>query len=446
MAMIPNRASAGTQAPERECRRERAFDRFRSRAVGRTSHALAIRGRTRALWPFVVVTVLVLGVDPAIAQHTRAATIREQQADKRRVVAPPSSNRAEIIIDRLEGWGFFTGELRGFYPWLGTVFPGGGVAVGAGVRKPLGDDGAINVFGGASINRFWRADATVALPTFAQNRARVTLSGRYIDAPHVRYYGIGNDTLQDHYTQYGYTPAGGGARLDFEAVKYFSLGGGVNYLHIETSRGRTGLSIEQRFSPADTPALDIANVSYINSTAHATLDWRRPAGYSGAGGLSRVQFDDYHDRDNDGHSFRSLEAEVRQLIPLLRANWVLALRGLATVTDIDDGSVVPYFMLPSLGGGTTLRGYPDSRFRDRHRLVMNAEVRWTPARFMDMAVFYDTAKVGARRKDLDFDNLQRSYGIGMRIVGPHGYAFRVEVAHSREHSARLLIGAGGPFQ
>ena len=94
---------------------------------------------------------------------------------------------------------------------------------------------------------------------------------------------------------------------------------------------------------------------------------------------------------------------MRQLIPLLRANWVLALRGLATVTDIDDTSAVPYFLLPSLGGGSTLRGYPDFRFRDRHRLVMNAEVRWTPARFLDMAVFYDTGKVAARRQDLDFD-------------------------------------------
>ena len=205
------------------------------------------------------------------------------------------------------------------------------------------------------------------------------------------------------------------------------------------------MSIEQRFSPADTPGLEFDSFSYINTTAQAAFDWRRPTGYSGSGGLYRVQFDDYHERDHDGYSFRSLEAEVRQLIPLLRANWVLALRGLATVTDIDDTSAVPYFMLPSLGGGITLRGYPDFRFRDRHRLVMNAEMRWTPARFLDMAVFYDTGKVASRQRDLDFDDLQESYGIGMRIVGPKGYAFRVEVAHSREHSARLLIGTGGTF-
>jgi hemolysin activation/secretion protein len=133
------------------------------------------------------------------------------------------------------------------------------------------------------------------------------------------------------------------------------------------------------------------------------------------------------------------------LIPVLRANWVLALGGLVTVTDIDAGSRIPHVMLPSLGGGATLRGYPDFRFRDRHRMVMNAELRWTPARFLDMAVFYDTGKVAARRRDLDFDGLHDSYGIGMRITGRKGYAFRLEVARSREHRARLLIGAGGAF-
>ena len=76
---------------------------------------------------------------------------------------------------------------------------------------------------------------------------------------------------------------------------------------------------------------------------------------------------------------------------------------------------------------------------------MNAELRWTPARFMDMAIFYDTGKVASRREDLDFDDLKESYGIGMRLIGLEGYAFRIEVAHSREHNARLIFSAGGAF-
>jgi hypothetical protein len=76
---------------------------------------------------------------------------------------------------------------------------------------------------------------------------------------------------------------------------------------------------------------------------------------------------------------------------------------------------------------------------------MNAELRWTPARFLDMAVFYDTGKVAARRDDLDFKDLKDSYGIGLRLIGLQGYAFRIEAARSRENNLRLIFGAGGAF-
>ncbi len=393
----------------------------------------------------VVMASIIFPLDHAAAQDTRAEVIRQEQAEKQQELAPPRPNGAERFIDRLEDWGLIAGAPRGLYPWFGSVYPGGGFAAGAGVRKPIGDDGAFNVFGGYSIGTFARAQAELALPTFARNRARITLTGRYIDAPDVRYFGVGNFTSQEDETRFGYTPKGGGARLDIRGGKYFSIGGGADYLDIETSSGRTEPSIEERFSPANTPGLDVPTFTYIVSTAHATVDWRRPLGYSGRGGLYRVQFDDYREQENDLYSFQSVEAEVLQLIPILRANWVIALRGLATVTDLDDTSVVPYFLLPSLGGGSTLRGYPDFRFRDRNRLLMNAELRWTPARFMDMAIFYDTGKVAPRREGLDFEDLQESYGIGMRFIGLEGYAFRIEVAHSREHNARLIFSAGGLF-
>jgi hypothetical protein len=391
----------------------------------------------------VVVASLLVPLSSA-AQTTRAEVTHQEQAEKRQHVQPPRPDSlGERIVDRLEDWGLIMGEPRGFYPWVGSVYPGGGMAAGAGVRKPLGDDGALNIFGGYSINRFSRAQADWQLPTFARNRARITLSGRYVDAPDVRHFGIGNSSVEEDETRFGYTPKSGGVRLDFDGRR-FSLGASADYYDVETSGGRTAPSIEERFSAAETPGLEVSDFVYLKSTASAAFDWRKPLGYSGQGGLYRLRFDDYRESD-DVYSFQSVEAEVVQLIPILRANWVIALRGLATATDIDDSSAVPFFLLPSLGGGSTLRGYPDFRFRDRNRLLMNAELRWTPARFLDMAIFYDTGKVAARREDLDFDDLKESYGVGMRIVGTDGYAARLEVAQSREHKARLIVGVSGSF-
>ena len=407
-------------------------------------HLNKTRGRTKALLALAVAW-LMLPIGDAVAQDTRAEAIQQAQARKQQQLEPPRPNTAERFIEHLEDWGLISGAPRGLYPWFGSVYSGGGFAAGAGVRQSFGDDGAFNIFGGYSINAFSRLQADVALPTFAGNRARVTLSGRYVDAPDVRFFGVGNDSLRENATRFGYTPKGAGARLDIDASPRFTLGGGVEYLDIDTSSGRTAPSIEERFSPANAPGLGTSAFTYVTSTAHATYDWRRPLGYSGRGGMYRVEFNDHRERDSDRFSFRAVEGEIVQLIPIMRANWVIALRGLATVTDLEDPNVVPYFMLPALGGGTTLRGYPDFRFRDRNRLLMNAELRWTPARFLDMAIFYDTGKVAARRSDLDFEDLKDSYGIGMRLIGLNGYALRIEVARSREHNARLIVSAGGLF-
>jgi hypothetical protein len=386
------------------------------------------------------------GPFPAVhAQETRTEAIQQAQAERQKQLTPPRANTLERAIDHFEAWGLFSSAPRGVYPWFGSVYPGGGFAGGAGFRKPFGDDGALNVFGGHSIATFTRGEAELQLPTFASNRARVAVSGRYIDAPDVRYFGVGGSSRKEDQSHFGYTPITGGASLAVDLGRHFTIGGGVDYTHTETAEGQTTPSIEGFFSPSNTPGLERAAYDYIKSSARAAFDWRRQPGYTGSGGLYRIQFDDLRDRDDGPYSFRSVEAEAVQLIPILKANWVIALRGLATVTDIDESSVVPFFLLPSVGGGSTLRGYPDFRFRDRNRLLMNAELRWTPARFLDMAIFYDTGKVTSRREDLDVGDLKESYGIGMRLIGVRGYIFRIEAAHSREHNVRLIVGAGGGF-
>jgi hypothetical protein len=412
-----------------------------------TPFAMCLK-RACAQWTVTVAVsagLLFSVADEAIAQDTRADVIRQDQTEKLQQLQPPHQNGVEHVIDRLERWGFIDGQPDGFYPWMGSVYPGGGFAGGAGFRKPFGDDGSLNVFGGYSTATFSRAQADLALPTFWSNRARVTVTGAYVDAPDVRYFGVGDATRKEDGTYFGYTPTTGGARLDIGVSRYLTVGGAVEYDYSDLSGGKSAPSIEEGFTPANTPALELSTAKYIKSTARAAYDWRKQPGYSGRGGLYRVQFDDFRERGNDVYSFRSLEAEARQLIPIMRANWVIALRGLATLTDLDDSSNVPFFLLPSLGGGSTLRGYQDFRFRDRNRLLLNAELRWTPARIVDMAIFYDAGKVTARREDLDFNDLKESYGIGMRLIGVNGYVFRVEAAHSKENNLRLIFTAGGAF-
>jgi outer membrane translocation and assembly module TamA len=51
---------------------------------------------------------------------------------------------------------------------------------------------------------------------------------------------------------------------------------------------------------------------------------------------------------------------------------------------------------------------------------------------MDMALFYDAGKVASRREDLDFDNIQKDWGLGVRFHLPAYTFLRLEAARGSE--------------
>ena len=146
--------------------------------------------------------------------------------------------------------------------------------------------------------------------------------------------------------------------------------------------------------------------------------------------MYRVAHHYYADRDQT-YSFRRFDAEAVQHIPILRENWVISLHGRLESTEGDEDQV-PFFLMPYLGGGSTLRGYRSRRFRDRNRLLLTAEYRWTPSHFVDMAVFHDMGKVAATSAELNLSDLHHSTGIGIRFHTPAATFFRVEAARGTE--------------
>jgi outer membrane protein assembly factor BamA len=132
---------------------------------------------------------------------------------------------------------------------------------------------------------------------------------------------------------------------------------------------------------------------------------------------------------------------LQQFIPLLRENWVMVFRAATSMTDTSGANQVPYFMMPYLGSGETLRAFQNRRFRDRNSLLLQAEYRWTPAHFVDMALFADTGKVAAKRSDLNFDGLHTDYGIGIRFHGFRRNVLRIDLAHGNE-GFNLIFSTG----
>ena len=161
------------------------------------------------------------------------------------------------------------------------------------------------------------------------------------------------------------------------------------------------------------------------------------------GGFYGVTAHDYTDTEAR-FGFRRVDYEAIQHIPILRESWVISLRGLASTTWQKDGQQIPFFALPSLGGGSNLRGFQSWRYRDQNSLLLQAEWRVMVNRFLDTAFFYDAGKVVARKEDLDFNGLRNDYGFGARFHTPFATALRIDIAHSRE-GTRLVFATSSAF-
>ena len=385
-----------------------------------------------------MIAVLVMPA-AAAGQESRTEAHEQAQAARAAAATPPTHGLVERGIRQLKKFGLFGAAPVGLHPMFTTVYPGGWLGPGVGYRGPIGDTGRFDVEGVWSLRNFKKVEASVDLPAWRGGPFDLALVGSWIDAPSVAFYGIGGDSREENRATYAYRPTTVGvtATVPWRAL---TLGGGVDYLTADVGPSLDGSSE----AVLATEGLG-DRARYVRTRGQVSLDWRRRPGYTGTGGLYRLQLQDNADQAGLDGSFRSVETEVVQLFPILRANWVIAVRGLATITDADAADPVPFYLMPSVGGNSSVRGYSWLRFRGNHRLLLTGEYRWTATRFLDMAVFYDAGKVAARRGDLDFRDLENSYGIGMRIIGVKGYAFKVEMAHSREHAARLLVSAGGAF-
>jgi outer membrane protein assembly factor BamA len=198
--------------------------------------------------------------------------------------------------------------------------------------------------------------------------------------------------------------------------------------------------VESSFTPASAPALG-ANPSYLHTTVAAAFDSRPAADYARRGALVQVTHQHFADTTYD---FSRLDAEVVQHLPILRENWVISLHG-RLESSLGDDPQVPYFLLPSLGSGSTLRAFSSWRFRDRHAVLMSGEFRWIVSRLaLDMALFADAGTVAPQFDALTTGQFVSDVGIGVRFHGPARTPLRVEIAHGRE-GVHLVFAASAAF-
>lgn len=376
------------------------------------------------------------------AQDSRADQLTTLKTAKETQKYEP--NVGEVWINRLERWGFLT-EPNGFYPWFGNVYSGGGAAGGAGFHRLFGDTASFDVHGGYSVAGYKLVETNLHLPELADHRIKIDIDGSYTDATQVKFFGIGNDSLEGDKTNFGYQPTSGRVTGTIEPVKWLAFGGGYEYLDISTSEGSgSSPSIEEKYDSSTAPGLGL-DLTYNVYHGFAKIDTRPARAWYSEGVLVEFNYAKYNEADDNPYSFEQMDFVASAWIPILRSNWIIHPVAYLLTTNTDGNNEVPHYMLPSIGGGYRVRGFVDYRYQDRNAMAFTMEYIWTPSHFVDMALFYDIGRVASKKSDLDFEDLKDSYGIGFRIHVRQTAVFRFDSAFSDENKPRIVLSFGRTY-
>ena len=191
------------------------------------------------------------------------------------------------------------------------------------------------------------------------------------------------------------------------------------------------MSLEDRFDPVATPGFS-TKADFVVTGGQVAFHLREESVIPSVGVTFELAAHRYDDTTSDAFDFTRTVADVKVHIPVGYRNRILALRARTSHSIGENGGTVPFYMMETLGGANTIRGFKEYRFQDTRNLLFNLEYRWEVWTYVDFAFFHDAGKVFADASGMSFDGLKSGDGFGIRWHGPTGMVMRFDFAKSNE--------------
>jgi hypothetical protein len=385
--------------------------------------------------------------EASTAEDSRAATLRAAREQKQQELEPPHPNVLERGLKALERGGVPLITRDGLYAKLGSLTTGSGFAYGAGyrTRRFFDRDAGLDLWAGATMTQYWAAQARLQVPLAPDGRIVLNTYGRRHDYPQEDFFGIGPDSVRADHTTFRMLATTVGARVNGRLAGPLAVGGGVEYLTPSVGDGKDQSvpPIGDVFDDHSAPGLD-SQPDFVRTLAFVDVDWRAPRN-ARRGGWYRAEFSHYEDRDQNLYSFDRFDLDARQFFSVLSERRIFVARAFISTSHTPGDQTMPFYLMPSLGGNDSLRGFREYRFRGPHALLLQGEYRFEIWSGLDAALFYDTGKVATRRQDLDLNGLESDYGFGFRFNTDNGLILRVDSAFGSRDGKHLWVVFGGTF-
>ena len=341
-----------------------------------------------------------------------------------------------VLVGGLVGW-FADRAERG--RWVSTAQRVQGSVAKRGVRPSVSGQGSNSGLGPTATVGWWPRGTS---ERFALLQGGVTQRGYWLaqlragtsgiettvraeERPRDVFFGIGNGTSEDDWTDYRLHRISAGARLTARPAASLRVLAAFDWSRTRTSAGSdpAHVDIDSALSPAARPGFGIV---YQAVSVSGGLEYRAgaPHALERRGSWIATEYRWTASRTSGVADFGVWRAGAGFELPFdhHRRSVVLAL-SLESLRPTSAG-VVPFYVLPSLGGARTLPSFRSDRFRDRDALLGIFEYRyrvWSEPDdrvWVDAVLFTNAGIVGPRAFDaLSTARVHQSTGLAIAVVG-----------------------------
>lgn len=386
---------------------------------------------------------------PPTAPATRADALDAQRAARELALGVERRNWIERTL-------FFVEEKRvlerlnppeGFYPALGSITIGSGFGYGAGYRlRPARGRVLLDASGKVTHRGYKTAQARVAVQPMAGRPVELSTGTVWYDFTQEDYFGLGRATSLADRVSYRLEGLDSYAQLQARKAGWLVVRGriGLHRMTIDSGTDARFPSVEETFTEASAPGLhDALTLAYAESSVG--VDTRDQVGNTRGGGLYNVSIGMFRDRRAEAFDFNRIDVKAMHVIPIFDKKRGIALHAMASRIDpVGDGRV-PFYLMTTVGGSDSIRGFREFRFRDAAAINLNAEYRWEAFSGLDLALFVDAGDVGPTWRSLVGKDLKTSWGGGFRFNTNRRVFLRVDIASSREDT-RIWVRMGPVFR
>ena len=318
---------------------------------------------------------------------------------------------------------------------FGGIKPGSGAALGPAVGYSFRDGSFVQAQAEYSIHHYKLLQTRFQSRSFGAMHATISSRVRWQDAPRLALYEIGSDSPNAR-ALYGERKTEYSAAVTLRPTSLARVAAGLGYEQFTVDSGRTNPSEDESLSFIPRLPGLATEPHFVHVFVAGGLDTRPSGDFSRRGSQLNAAIHGFTDRSDTGFSFSQFLLEGEHLVPVAHDRGALALAGnLWTST----GTNVPFFLMPTLGGGDYLRGFRTYRFRDRDAAVLTAQFQWGVHEYADAVAFVDAGIVAPRLSSIRVSAIPVTQGLGVRVHTPKKTVFRLDLARSVE-GLQLLIG------